>query len=347
MKRIQFYIVLVLTVLFAVIFVFWHYSSQSLAGKKSGESAMANNIAASDTNAPMVNTQIPKEQNKQSLPTRAEIDAMENQTLQKSIKFTREQSDKLVAERNRPIAFFGKVVDEETQAVAGASVHFIWLTADGTPETDAASAADGSFSLTGVKGSEVSVYVSKKDYYEIKSLNGVTFDNTGNGSSQDTPVLFHLRKKGSGADLVTSQFGIAKDFQFSMPRDGTPVWLDFFNRKIGSEGQMELTAIKPPNGQSAPEWSFRLTIPDGGLIENNDEFPFRAPESGYQSTIEFRFKNDDPNWGKSLRKIFYIVFGQPAKYGRITIETAVDMGVISTYAINPSGSRNLEATAPQ
>jgi hypothetical protein len=105
---------------------------------------------------------------------------------------------------------------------------------------------------------------------------------------------------------------------------------------------MELSAVKPRVGQPASGWSYRLSIPDGGLTECNDEFPYEAPESGYQSTIEFKFKTGETNWTESIDKTFYIAFGNPRRYGRIHVETTISTGTILTYAINPDGSRNLE-----
>ena len=257
------------------------------------------------------------------------------------------QAAKLVPEQ-KPIDFYGKVVDETMQPISGASVHFIWRDAsatNGNSETDAASANDGTFSLTGVTGSGVSVYVSKDGYYEAKTLNKTDFDPTGNGSSKINPVLFHLRQKTKGVDLITSQSGIHQTFDFSSPRDGSSVRVDFLNRKTGSDGQMEVSQVKPAYGswQSATSWSYRLTIPDGGFVETSEEFPFQAPESGYQPTVDFNFQKSDPNWTERLDKTYYIAFGNPRKYGRIHVQTSISSGTILQYAINPDGSQNLES----
>ena len=42
-------------------------------------------------------------------------------------------------------------------------------------------------------------------------------------------------------------------------------------------------------------------------------------------------------------KDYYIKFGSPPRYGRLHLETLIEMqGARLTYAINPTGSRNLE-----
>ena len=343
MKRTLFYTVLVLVVLFAATVVFWHFSRMPAINNSETPPtttlSVTNSLPAA-TGAPSSHPQISNEQNQQPRQMYMDTNAPE---FQKLIKAVHAQSEKLQTERKKPIEFHGKVVDEETQAVAGASIHFIWLTDEGTPETNSTSATDGSFSLAGVLGGSVSVSVWKTDYYEIRSLNQHDFDNTGNGSSSDNPVLFHLRKKGAGADLITSKYGFAPNLGVSAPLDGKPVWVDFFNRGVGSSGQLEISQVKPPyNGwKSATQWSYKLAIPDGGLIVENDEFPFEAPQEGYQPVVEFNFQQGQ-NWKTDLKEDYYIKFGNPSRYGRIHVETSIMSGTSLQYFINPDGSRYLE-----
>lgn len=252
---------------------------------------------------------------------------------------------------HRPIEFYGRVVDENGKPVEGASIGFSWTFyhPEGSFTTNALSDGNGLFALKGVVGAELFVSVSKPGYYNVKSLNqNNSFGySTSLGSepfkpSPSDPVIFHLRRKGSGVDLITSQHGIFPELEFSVPRDGTTIRVDFFGQKVASQGQLEVSSVKPPRGQVASEWSFRLSIPDGGFVEENDEFPFEAPESGYQTTLEFHFQAGETNWTDTLRRSYYIVFGQPPKYGRIDVETGAYMGVDLGYAINPDGTRNLE-----
>jgi hypothetical protein len=58
---------------------------------------------------------------------------------------------------------------------------------------------------------------------------------------------------------------------------------------------------------------------------------------------EWHFTEGDPDWKGYLKKSFYIKFGNPPFYGRLQIETGISYGGATlTYAINPTGSRNLE-----
>ena len=248
------------------------------------------------------------------------------------------------------IVFYGKAVDENDQPVLGANVEFAWTQVQGEADfkTSTSSGADGLFSLAGVNGSALDVYVTKPGYYPVRSLNRKNFSYMALPGCQPFqpdqryPVVFHLRKKGAGADLITSRNGISPGLDISGLANGSPVKVDLFNRKVAADGELELSAVKPPHGQPATKWSFRMSIPTGGFVEENDEFPFEAPQSGYKPVLEFEFRTAETNWTENLHKRYYIVFGEPPKYGWIDVQTGIYRGVSLRYAINPDGSRYLE-----
>jgi hypothetical protein len=68
-----------------------------------------------------------------------------------------------------PINFYGKVLDQANQPVHGASVRFQWtdMSAAGTTEKFTTTDAQGMFSLTGEKGKNLGVYVSKSGYHAV------------------------------------------------------------------------------------------------------------------------------------------------------------------------------------
>lgn len=251
-----------------------------------------------------------------------------------------------------PINFYGKVVDENSNPVADAAASFEWndLSLAGTSRDTATSDADGYFSLLNRTGKVLSVTVSKNGYYTIPSERLRTFEYAYPPSGAfnpdaNNPIIFHLRKKGVGVHLITSQYGMSPDFKVSVPLNGTPVNVDLLQRAISNVGQLEISQAKPDfaNWKQANSWSFKMEIPDGGFVEESDEFPFEAPESGYQPVVEFNFQQGQPDWTENLKKNYYIKFGNPPIYGRLHIETGISYGgVILTYAINPDGSRNLE-----
>ncbi len=265
---------------------------------------------------------------------------------EKLAELYRSQHEKLADGWRKPIEFYGQVFDQNNQPVSAAQVHLIWTdtSSAGTSERNLSSDGQGRFSLTGTTGRILQVWLNKDGYY-VPKTNQIDFDYaSGYVPDPNHPAIFHLLKKGVGTELVTSQYGVLRSLDFSAPRDGSPVRVDFFNRKTGSNGQMEISQIKPTyeTWKTATEWSYRLAIPDGGFVEQNDEFAFEAPESGYQPLVAFHFRKGDTNWTDSLNKNYYIAFGSPRRYGRIHVETSITTGTILGYAINPDGSRYLE-----
>ena len=288
----------------------------------------------------------------------------------------------------RPINFYGKVVDENGLPVAEATAHFQW---DGTVtnknamqfrdwpkiSADATTDSGGLFSLTGKSGTELDVSVNKAGYYSSRRSRGAqyykyskpnidSFYGTGQFFQSDSnqPVVYYLRKMGIGASaLVTSQYGMRESFWATVPKDGTPVKVDLLNQKTG-DGPLEIMQKKPEfpaHGgtmdslsasdraklMSATNWSFTMRISDGGFSEENDEFPFNPPGTGYQGTVNYSFqkgqKDWQGNWSMNFQRNYYFKFGSPALYGQLHLETWADSGhVILTYVINPDGSRNLE-----
>jgi hypothetical protein len=250
-----------------------------------------------------------------------------------------------------PIDFYGRVLDESNQPVTGASIHFEWNDISEKGTSDAATTSDGNgfFSLTGRRGKRLYVDVGKAGYYSSGDARNTTFEyayppGEAFKPNVNNPIIFHLRKKGIGTELVTSKYGVKGSFGVTIPLDGTAVQVDLLERKTG-QGPMSITQIKPEykNWKQASEWMFRMEIPDGGFVEHHDEFPFEAPESGYEPVAQFNFQAGQTNWAINLQKDYYIKFGSPPRYGRLHLETSIMMGGARlTYAINPSGTRNLE-----
>ena len=251
------------------------------------------------------------------------------------------------------IEFYGKVVDESGLPISGVQVQIGRLDASPgnytktTVETD----AEGLFSLSGVTGKALDIALEKEGYYYSRRTNPTSFEYSNPGADHfhrpnpHAPVIFHLRKKGEGVELLTSQWGVRSALSFQAPTNGVPVRVDFDSRKIGSTGPLQLETWKEAKEATTGKnnWGFRLTLNEGGLVSHDDDFPFEAPDSGYEQSFEWYSAADGTNWQGRLKKQFYVKFGNPPRYGRLEIETpALSPVVYLEYAVNPSGSRNLE-----
>ena len=270
------------------------------------------------------------------------------QVKQRILAWYAAESSKMAAQDQHPVLFFGKTVDESNRPVAGATIHLSLSNppnpdSHGVIEKDLQSDVQGYFHYEDAIGKVLVVNVYKNGYYTSKS-NCMTFDYTSYRPNPLQPELFYLRPKGPGTDLITSKLGFTSYFDVHVPIDGRPIKVDVLNRNIGNSGQIEFSNVKPEylQARQASEWSFKMEIPDGGFITENDEFPFQAPENGYHPVVKFDFQKSQLDWADTIQADYYIQFGIPARYGYLHVETSIGSGVRLTYAINPAGSRNLE-----
>ena len=192
----------------------------------------------------------------------------------------------------------------------------------GTRDLDVLSDQSGLFSLTGQLGQELYVSVGKSNGYSSARNRGAGVFRY-NGSMGEPfrpdprqPVVYYLRKKGVGAkSLITSDYGVYHDLVAKAPLNNAPVRVDLLHRKVG-KGPLEVSQVKPAyaNWKSATDWSLTLKIADGGFVEENEEFPFHPPESGYRPEMEFNFHKGQTNWTTAIQKDYYIRFGDPPLY---------------------------------
>lgn len=358
MKRIQFYIVLALAVLLTGTIIVWHHSQSTISvvstnvvsnttspPPANSETTVASRTSTTATNVPRDLARMATEQNQKfAKMIGVTPDMTPDQVKQKVLEWYQAQSAKMATQDQRPIEFFGETVDVSNQPVAGVNVDLSLSEPPnpgqhGTLEANLQSDAQGYFHYGDAIGKVLEVRLNKDGYYISKS-NRVDFDYTSYQPNPLRPELFYLRKKGSGADLITSQYGMKKYLGVPMPLADSPVHVNLLTRSIGQEGQLILTQIKLAG---APSWSFKMEIPGGGFLEEGDEFPFEAPESGYQSVVEFKFQQGQADWATDILKDYYIKFGNPPRYGHLHLDTAIDMtGARLTYVINPDGSGYLE-----
>jgi hypothetical protein len=247
-----------------------------------------------------------------------------------------------------PINFFGRVVDQDNQPVAGATIYFQWtdLSAEGVSETTTMSDSEGFFALVGTTGKNLGVKVHKDGYY-VSERDRKSFTYAGENENfvpdSRNPIVFHLRKKTKGEPLV----GMKKNFRVA--RDGTPLEIDLLNGNAVApgHGHFRVECWTQDEGKKRGEkydWTCRLSVPGGGFLENTNEFAFLAPESGYQEGVEIIMQaSAGREWKKDVERQFYFKLGN-GMHGRMTFAmiAAGDHFCMIEALTNPSGSRNLE-----
>jgi hypothetical protein len=251
-----------------------------------------------------------------------------------------------------PIRFYGKAVDESERPIADADVHFQWtnLSARGTTDANVKSDGNGRFSLDNVEGKRLVVRVSKPGYYSSDIRNRLSyeyanpFEEIFHQPNPDQPAIFHLRKQGPAADLFK------KSAEIILPGDGTGAGVNLETGRVDANGELQVYAWKPwpPRPMSPPyDWKVVLTLPRGGFIDAIGEFPFEAPETGYEQSYTIDMLADSgTGWKVSAERILYFTFGEPKKFGRLNVRTDGNSRyVFVDYLINPTGGRSLEDAA--
>lgn len=256
-----------------------------------------------------------------------------------------EERQKGLDEWRTPIEFYGKVVDENTNVVAGASVHFVWtdLSPKGNSEKDTTSDQNGLFFLSNTNGKNLIVQVSKDGYYSYQPF-GAAFNYAGENQNfspdASNPVLFRLKKKGVAEPLVAFE----KNYQISV--SGKPLEIDLKTGAIAPPGQgIIMQYVKQPQNQDDRlyDWSFQITMPNGGLLLSTDEFDFVAPVNGYASSDLVEMKSSPASEWQSRMKRQYFVRLPDGTYARLVLDLMSHNGSLKVQVFsNPSGSRNLE-----
>jgi Carboxypeptidase regulatory-like domain len=202
---------------------FWHLAEKPITPTVSSSSAIDQSTSKAQLNAAIGGGD-----------SYAQI-SLKSHTKEEAVNMWLERVEKdKKAEWKVPIQFYGKVIDENSEPVAGANVHFQWtdLSDKGTAVAETATDSSGRFSLDGVKGKRLSVRVTKEGYYasQTASYKSFEFSNPGENIYYEpdsaNPVLFQLRRRGIGAQLIKRSVKVV------LPGDGTNAKIDLTGGKI-------------------------------------------------------------------------------------------------------------------
>lgn len=251
-----------------------------------------------------------------------------------------------------PIEFYGKVLDQDGNPVAGATADVVWtnMTPNGSSHMQVTSDADGLFSITGISGKHMTVQATKDGYYRETSKGRSSYEYAGfweptyHEPDPNNPVIFHLRRKGVSEPMI--QRG---PMLLGARNDGTPANFDLTTgrKAADSSGNIALRISKGSKINKRFDWTATVEGIDGaGLIESKDEFMATAPADGYLPHWTFSQKATDETYQSEVQAKFYVKTGD-GKYARVEMRiipeynetAAVDL----TVYLNPApGSRNLE-----
>jgi hypothetical protein len=243
-------------------------------------------------------------------------------------------------------------VDENSNAVAGADITFGWSefpTEEGARRAATKSDADGFFSLHDKRGPALDIWVGKEGYYASHGgQKGFSYMGGDFSPDPQNPVIFNLRKKGTPEPLIhIAGIGLHTMRDFLLAADGKPTEVSLRDGRLTPAGQGDLKVefqAGPPldNFPSRISWQCQVMIPGGGLVQTDEEFPFLAPENGYQEFDQWNV--GATNWTETLDKQYYVKL-RDGNFGRVKLRVIGVPGRAffrMESFLNPSGSRNLE-----
>ena len=254
---------------------------------------------------------------------------------------------------NVPIGFYGKVVDQEGEAVIGAAVSFDLITSymaenrtQTTPMT-LQTGQNGKFVLAGVTGYGIDKISVQKQGCELseKTSRGYVFGlKPEYKPNPDNPVIFKMWKIMGKETLVGSRW------HGKVACDGATNRFDLLYGSKDTNGDLEVVCSKypltePPPGNAHFDYKFEVAVLGGGIQPTADEFTYRAPEKGYAPAFTVSHKADDPNWLGGIKQEFYIKTAS-GRYGRLYVEWYASqtppVHLEWNCSINAFGSHNLE-----
>jgi Carboxypeptidase regulatory-like domain len=247
------------------------------------------------------------------------------------------------------IDFYGKVVDEDDRPVAGAKVELQWNTIgvpNGTLFAETTSDEGGKFSLEEKRGKILRVQVSKEGYYPVENGNGaLNFEYADPSSAyyyeadSSHPVIFHMRSVGlHAANLLHWKREVALDKKGQKALD-----LKTGNTTTGGPSSFVIEVIDNSSAIGAFAWSAKISVPGGGLQVTTEQFPFLAPETGYEPSVVIGMATPKPpNWQDYQGAEIYI--DTPDGFGRYEVRMQLGQHFVEVEGFfNPvAGSRDLE-----
>ncbi len=258
-----------------------------------------------------------------------------------------------------PITFYGKVIDQFGDPVPMAVVDYSTndnMSGRGTKHSTTADSA-GFFSIHGA-GAALDVHVSQTGYQlvnfsppwdKLGSHRGFQYADVGANNQhrpdKANPVVFVLRKPGELLPLKP-----LKEVRFRPKADGLPVRANITPRNETTQREIIVRVWIDEKSMTATgtfDWRFQLEPVLAGILPQDDEFAFAAPEAGYAASesVTMPATLPRPSWRESTERWYFVRFDDGV-YARIKVRVAgfAGGGVTISGFLNPkSGSRNLES----
>ena len=255
-----------------------------------------------------------------------------------------------------PIEFFGRLVDQKGDPVAGAEVQCdirIYTATRSTVERRIITSSEsGAFSLRDARGESLTV-LPKKSGYELASSDTYykysRFYKDRHIPDPKNPVIIKMwRLNGKQGAVKISAFSVR------IPPNKNQISIDLLTKEIvetGGDLRIKITRPKVIISQAQPQdWSAEVEGVDGGIIEGMPSeagVTFEAPKDGYNASVTVA-ETVSKHWSFTFQKLFFVKSRNGKVYSKIffsfDINTNDDefMNASIYGSINASGSRSWE-----
>ncbi len=269
---------------------------------------------------------------------------------------------KWAKKNNGPVTFHAKVVDQNDEPVAGVVLNAALNIFDEgilvndkervhTAKVQLLSDSAGHFDLKRDRGSTLRVESLEKEGYVWLVPRGLgTFDfsvirqprQPADYKDPDKRTVFHVWKKGP-TEPITRQ-GVRIRLLAEQEEYGVNL---LTGQKVAINDAPDLIIriplVSDADGAARGHRLITLNVPNGGILETADAYPYSAPAEGYQRSWQWVFRAaDTPPGAEEWKRNFYV----RARDGRLYAGLSVRFDSMPAFEIdviaNTGGSRVLE-----
>ena len=247
-----------------------------------------------------------------------------------------------------PITFYGQILDESEKSVSGATISYsIVKSGSFAPSTGFSTGAigtvvsgtDGKFSISGETGVSLSIDVITKEGYSETPRNVRSFPFGDNSDPHRPnplkPEVFIISK--GEAEAVRSDIRVRFNWDGSsirVPVEGLPESFILTGTRTG------------PSTAEKYNWTFTLSLEQGGVQLGVKGGGALAPDAGYQESVSVAALASDPQWSAAANEWFFFrtksgIYGRAKVFARAYRDADSPTGTIN-ISYNPLGGRVVE-----
>jgi hypothetical protein len=256
--------------------------------------------------------------------------------------------------QNKPIDFYGEVVDQDGNPLSGASVKgqtlhvkviipAPWGDQDEIIPMETTTDSAGRFEVHGFSGRDFGIRSIQKIGYEAEPVRRSWETSAG---SIGNPVVFKMWSTNIHEQLITGERSV------EVQPDGKAHVIDLTKGTIAEAGNGDLKVWIQYTNQTVQgrlyDWSAGIEVINGGLLEEpQGTVMYVAPTDGYTNSFQLQQQIKGGQSGEIGDRSFYLKLNNGQAYGRMNINLYAPYGYLHpglirfSYAINPSGSRIL------